>query len=56
MTSKDIESLRWCFDILSGRSYQSFPYALGEDDLLPSVSTGVLRALPLGGGGVHFIR
>jgi hypothetical protein len=49
--SKDIETLQRCFNILSGRSYQSFLYALGEEDLPPSVSMGVLRALPLGGGG-----
>jgi hypothetical protein len=48
--SKGIETPRWCLNALSVQSYQSFPYAQGEEIFSAECVDGKLRALPLGGG------
>jgi hypothetical protein len=51
--SKGIETPRRCLNVLSVQSYQSFPYAQGEDILSAECVDGKLKALPLGGGGAN---
>ena len=58
MASKGIETPRRCFNVLSVRSYQSFPYALGEDILSAECVDGDIKGPASGrrGGPIHKVN